>query len=230
MQITDKELKAAYDKAADIRMNHLISDDVKLPNWGTAKGYWLAVLIHCSPDYVHKDVMSQIVRKRIPTAAADQQVRHLSDDGWNLEGDTKGAHCITDPYRAHPKYARQLKRSQNLLQSDDFTTIKKAFGNKCATCGAIENQPDPRYVGDMVKLQKGHKDPEKPMEKGNVIPQCQFCNRAYKDDFTFDNKGRVRAVASPKPVLRASKQVKAEVMIALKEESKKNAGKKKLPK
>ncbi len=215
MQITDKELKAAYDKAADIRMNHLISDDVKLPNWGTAKGYWLAVLIHCSPDYVHKDDMSEIVRKRIPTAAADQQVRHLSDDGWNLEGDTKGAHCITDPYRAHPKYARQLKRSQNLLQSDDFTTIKKAFGNKCATCGAIENQPDPRYVGDMVKLQKGHKDPEKPMEKGNVIPQCQFCNRAYKDDFTFDNKGRVRR----NPLRAPTRESRS--MIALKEEREK---------
>ena len=44
-----------------------------------------------------------------------------------------------------------------------------------------------------------------------MIPQCQFCNRSYRGDFTFDDKGRVHAVASIEPVRRASPKVKAAV-------------------
>ena len=208
MQITDKELKAAYDKAVDIYTNHLISDEVKLPNWGTAKGYWLAVLIHCSPKFIHKNDMSEIVRKRIPKAAPDQQVRHLSRDGWSLEGDGKGAHRIVDARCVHRGYVVELVRSQKILKARDFDDIKAAYDNKCVSCGAIEGQENPRYQGDgKVELQQGHKDPELPIEASNIIPQCQFCNQTYKRDFTFDDKGRVRAVASADPVLRASETV-----------------------
>jgi hypothetical protein len=63
----------------------------------------------------------------------------------------------------------------------------------------------------VVKLQKGHLDPEKSIKRDNIIPQCQYCNRAYLDDFVFDKKGRVRAVASVRPVNRSSKRVKAEI-------------------
>ena len=227
MSITDEELKKAYKKAVKIHKKHLADDNVKLPDWGSGKGYWLAVLIHYSPKFVHKDVMSAIVRKYNPKAGTDQQVRHLSRDGWNLEGDGKGAHRIKDARLVHQGYAVEKTRSENLLNADDFDAIKAAYDNKCVSCGATEGEESPRYQGDgIVKLQKGHRDPELPMKKGNVIPQCQFCNRAYKNDFTFDKKGRVRAVADPRPVLRASKTVKAKVMTALKEETKKNAGEK----
>ncbi len=232
MSITDEELKKAYKKAVKIHKKYLATHNVKLPDWGSGKGYWLAVLIHYSPKFVHKDVMSAIVRKYNPKAGTDQQVRHLSRDGWNLEGDGKGAHRIKDARLVHQGYAVEKTRSENLLNADDFDAIKAAYDNKCVSCGATEGEESPRYQGDgIVKLQKGHRDPELPMKKGNVIPQCQFCNRAYKNDFTFDKKGRVRAVASPKPVLRASEKVKAKVMTELKKEaSKKNAGKKKPPK
>ena len=232
MSITDEELEKAYKKAVKIYKKHLATHNVKLPEWGRAKAYWLAVLIHYSPKFVHKNDMSEIVRRYIPNAGTDQQVRHLSRDGWNLEGDGKGAHRIKDARLVHQGYAVEKTRSENLLNADDFDAIKAAYDNKCVSCGATEGQESPRYQGDgIVKLQKGHRDPELPMKKGNVIPQCQFCNRAYKNDFTFDKKGRVRAVASPKPVLRASEKVKAKVMTELKKEaSKKNAGKKKPPK
>ena len=232
MSITDEELEKAYKKAVRIHEKYLATDNVKLSRWGSAKGYWLAVLIHCSPDYVHKDVISQIVRERIPTAAADQQVRHLLRDGWNLEDGKKGFHRIKDARLVHQGYATEMLRSKNLLKAGDFDAIKAAYDNKCVSCGATEGQESPRYQGSgQVELQKGHRDPDKPMEASNIIPQCQFCNRAYKNDFTFDKKGRVRAVASHRPVLRASEKVKAKVMTELKKEaSKKNTGKKKPPK
>ncbi len=192
-----------------------------MPKQNTAKAYQLAILLHCSPNFVHKDKISDVIRQWIPYAARDQQVRHLKRDGWNLETDG-GKHRITDPYRTHPNYARQQIKSQNLLLAGDFDGIKRAFSFKCATCGAKEDEPHPRYTEGIVKLQQGHMDPAKAQTTANIIPQCQFCNRAYKDDFTFDEKGRVKAVASPKPVLRASKQVRLLVADALQKKDGKN--------
>lgn len=51
----------------------------------------------------------------------------------------------------------------------------------------------------------------------NVIPQCQYCNRSYRNDFTFDEKGRVRAVASEAPVKRATRAVQEKIYNCLKE-------------
>ena len=73
---------------------------------------------------------------------------------------------------------------------------------------------------EFVKLQRGHKDPEKSLRISNIIPQCQFCNRSYKNDFTFDDKGRVRAVASPS-IIRASDNVIKKVFNAILEKYKK---------
>lgn len=214
-KVTEDQLKAAYDEAVEIHKNYLETEGVKLPSWGTSKAYWLAILIHCKPNYVHKDTISDIMRRYLPDAARDQQVRHLKRDGWNLESKA-GSHRIEDPYKTHSGYSRELVKRQNLLLAGDFNDIKKAFANRCATCGAREGEPDPRYMEEPVKLELAHKNPAKALDKGNVIPQCQFCNRAYKDYFLFDDKGRVRAVASHEPVLRASKAVREKVMNALK--------------
>lgn len=49
-------------------------------------------------------------------------------------------------------------------------------------------------------------NPSKPITLDNLIPQCQICNQAYQDDFVFDIKGRVVAVASVKPVFKKPKK------------------------
>ena len=70
----------------------------------------------------------------------------------------------------------------------------------------------PRYGEDIVQLQQGHKDPSKSAaDKDNIIPQCQFCNQAYRGDFTFDDKDRVRAVADVGPVQRATEEVQRKI-------------------
>ena len=45
------------------------------------------------------------------------------------------------------------------LKATSSSEIKSIFGGRCATCGAYEGEPDPRYGGENVKLQQGHKDP-----------------------------------------------------------------------
>jgi hypothetical protein len=68
-------------------------------------------------------------------------------------------------------------------------------------------------------LQKGHRDPNKPLEIGNIIPQCQFCNRdMYKDNFVFDEFGRPTAVNNPTYILRSTKQVKQAMLKLLQAE------------
>lgn len=55
-------------------------------------------------------------------------------------------------------------------------------------------------------------NPHKPLTLENSIPQCQVCNQVYQEDFVFDAKGKVSAVASAKPVLRAEKEVQNEIL------------------
>ena len=86
------------------------------------------------------------------------------------------------------------------------------YENRCATCGTKEGEPSHRYGEDKVVLQQGHRDPSKPAtDLDNIIPQCQFCNRAYRGDYVFDDKGRVSAIADLRPVQKATKSVQRKV-------------------
>ncbi len=208
--LTKEQIEKSFKKAVEIHKNHLAIDDVILPPWGKAKSYWLGILIHFSPNFVSKDDISDMVREYL-NLSGDQQVRHLKRDGWNLEKKGRDKFAIIDPYKAHSGFAREKNRSIKTLMAGDFNALKEIWGHKCATCGAREDEPDVRYGDNIIKLQRGHKDPEKPLTLDNTIPQCENCNRTYKDDFTFDDKGRVRAIASEKPVERASLSVKKRV-------------------
>ncbi len=217
-KITLKDLEKSYNFALKVHSQHLAMDNVKMPSWKSAKAYQLSILIYAYKNdlgQVHKDQISDIVRKFKPNAGSDQQVRHLKRDGWNIEG-KNGYHYFIDIYTTHSGFSRdQLRRSKTLIASS-FDDIKKLFGDKCATCGAFDGEPDPRYPrGEIVKLQQGHRDPHKSLDNENIIPQCQYCNKSYKDDFVFDEKGRVRCVANSKPVTRASRDVQKEVADAL---------------
>ena len=214
-----EELAAAWEEVKRIHRIHLMPHGVKLPKEDSNKRIWLSMLYHFLDREVHKDEISDAVRREHPNAARDQQVRHLKRDGWNIKtGKKSGSHSL-DPYNASPNLLIDRARRGAVLHDEDFNERKIAFGFRCATCGASEGEPDPRYGGDKVVLQQGHRDPHKPSDdQENIIPQCANCNRAYKDDFVFDEKGRVHSVASIDPVKRASKAVKKKVFEFLKNE------------
>ena len=214
---SQEELDAAWEEVKRIHRIHLARHGVKLPRANSCKRVWLSMLYHFRDREVHKDEISDAVRREFPDAARDQQVRHLKRDGWNIEtGKEPGSHRL-DPYTASPTLQIDQARRRAVLHDEDFNERKIAFGFRCATCGASEGEPDPRYGGDKVELQQGHRDPHKPSDDHeNIIPQCANCNRAYKDHFVFDEKGRVRAVASVDPVKRASKSVRRKIFEFLK--------------
>lgn len=207
-----KELKEAYAEAKRIHRVHLDQHGVKLPEWGTYKSIWLAMLLHFTPNPVHKDVISDAVRRTFPEAGRDQQVRHLKRDGWNITSEGGGSHALADPYRPAQGFVNERTRRQGRLSAENFDELVQSFGNRCATCGASQGEPDPRYGEDPVQLQQGHQDPDKSSDDPkNIIPQCQFCNRAYRRDYVFDDRGRAKAVADVGPVKRARMSVQRKI-------------------
>lgn len=209
-----EELQLAWEEIQDIHSRFLKRHEVKIPNATRyneiAKSIWLSVLHHYKDKEVHKDLISDVCQRDLPGSARDQQVRHLKRDGWRLAPSRRGCHLL-DPYRPSTEWINEKARRDGILNAETFDDIKNAYGDSCATCGAREGRPDPRYGEDRVVLQRGHRDPSKPATKTNIIPQCQFCNRAYRKDFVFDEKGRAWAVADVGPIQRATQEIKRRV-------------------
>lgn len=96
-------------------------------------------------------------------------------------------------------WAKQ-KRNMNISPAT-FDDLKQKYNFLCATCGGKEGETH-RIDGSIVVLQAGHMDPAKSLScLNNCIPQCSWCNRAYRDYFSFDENGRVIGLNSPAPVL-----------------------------
>ena len=96
---TPEQLQRAWVKLQAIHQEHLAVHDVCIPQVTryseNSKATWLAILWHYQDQTIHKDEISAIVRRDIKGAAADQQVRHLKRDGWEI-GQDQGQHRL-DP-------------------------------------------------------------------------------------------------------------------------------------
>ena len=175
---------------------------------------------------VHKDLVSSFVRKYIVNAAYDQQVRHLGSQYlWYVLN--KGAKIPNVDEKVPSGYnylfsievvntiavALSLKRTGR-LGAKNFTELKMAYGNKCATCGIEEGKKDTRNE-EIVVLQQGHMNPREPLTLENTIPQCQYCNQTYKDYFMFNEHGRVIAVNNPLILLKSPKSIQDEMITVL---------------
>lgn len=211
--MNDEQLHKAWVELKAIHAKYLNKHKVNLPTEKSAKRIWLSILYATykqDPEkYVSKNEISQIVTRIRPDLGGDQQVRHLKRDGWKLITGKPGFHKI-DPYSPSSTFTQDTRRRTNLLRANNFGEIKEAYTNSCASCGTKEGEKSWRY-GEVVRLEQGHRDPEQPQEIDNIIPQCQFCNKTYKSDFTFDENGFIRAIASINPVKRASQGVQESV-------------------
>lgn len=197
------ELQNAWEDLKAIHDKHLKSSGVKIPKASqfseSNKSIWLSILYLYRDREVSKDEISEITRHYNSNAGANQQVRHLKRDGWRI-GDKPGVHQL-DPYLISKEFERDTGRRRKILKSKDFIDIKNAYDYCCATCGVREGESSPRYGEAIVKLEKGHRDPAGDGDDpSNIIPQCQFCNRAYQNDWVFDEKGRAHSIASVEPV------------------------------
>ncbi len=114
-----------------------------------------------------------------------------------LKNAPKNAYRLVTLERPHPSWTPKRQKVENI----DFENIKKEYRYRCATCGSKEGEENSRYPGVKTRLQKAHKNPHKPLAGDNIIPQCEQCNRADRDKWVYDQRGRVVGVAKAEVII-----------------------------
>jgi len=203
--------------------DYLETYGVKLPTEGSQKHLWLVYLKKFQRELVHKDDVSAFVQQHIPEAGRDQQVRHLAADGWyvlnkgdklpDVDGKVQpGWHMLVTTESPKPTFLHKQLKRVGRVAAKDFETLKAAYDFRCVNCGSQEGKPHRYEKSKVTVLHQGHMDPDKALTLDNTIPQCETCNAFYKDEYVFDEVGRVKAIANLGPVLRAPAHVQRMVL------------------
>ena len=224
LTLNESKINAIYQKLCFYHKKYLNKYGVKLPKLCDAEGKFTKdalVLIYLYCGYpntrvVTKKELTKFVRSYYPDTNDVQQARHLgAQSGWwivaggrdnivcNLKRGSYKLHKLEEPYPGFTKGHR-------ISATDDWDEIKKKYNFRCATCGSLENEPHFHWPETKTVLQKAHMDPNKPLIAGNIIPQCQKCNRADRNRWVYDDKGRVIKLADPNFVRSFSKEVRKE--------------------
>ena len=234
MYVSDSKLMECYLELKEKHAKYLEKYGVKFPRLKSGDNYTkdALVLIYLYLNFqkpVSKEDLTNFLGHYGERPNDVQQARHLGQQkGWYIiSGQRHDREC--DEYNVRPgEYAlisvekyypnfTNLRRMDNLT-GDEWESIKRQYNYRCATCGSIEGEPNIHYPNITTQLQKGHKDPNKSLEFGNIIPQCDSCNRQDRNNFVYNDKGRVIKIANPRFVLRSSKPIKKEIYDLLKEE------------
>ena len=109
-------------------------------------------------------------------------------------------------------------KGHRIEETGEWENLKKQYGYRCVTCGSEEGKPNIHWSNTITRLQKAHKDPNKPLVAGNIIPQCEKCNRASRNNWVYDERGRVIKLANPNVIKRSDKEVRWKVYEILYEE------------
>lgn len=180
------------------------------------------VLVYLSLGYpktreLTKTEITQFVRKFYPDTNDVQQARHLgAQSGWWIVAGGRDNIVLTVKRGNYQLYSLEkpypsFKKGHRVAETADWTEIKKQYSFRCATCGSREGEPHFHWLGTKTKLQKAHKDPNKPLVAGNIIPQCQKCNRGDRNRWVYDDKGRVIKLADANFVKNFDKEVRRKI-------------------
>jgi hypothetical protein len=221
--MTDKEIEEVYQIIKDYHEKYLKKHGVKLPKLKDAYGNYVKdalVLVYLARFYpstvsVMKDELTEFVRKFYPKINDVQQARHLgAQKGWfisaggrdNVHIHKLGEYRLITLERPYPHF-----KGHRIETTGDWGIIKQQYGNRCATCGSEEGKRNLQYPNTITKLQKSHIDPFKPLTEGNIFPQCQKCNRAYRNFWVFDERGRIRGIANPAIIKKCKEEIKRKI-------------------
>lgn len=219
---TEADIQQIYDSLVEDHTNNLDKHGVKLPPLKNKNGYNLRALqlIYLRMNLgvlTSKEDITDFVRRFDKEAASDQQPRHLWGQGWDVRGsgrskDTFNGKQIPNGFyvlasTTHPRTEFLLKRMKRLgvVQATDWASLQDAYDHRCATCG----------IKAKGRLDKGHMDPRKPLEMGNIIPMCADCNNWALDRLIFDVRGRVVALASPALVEASDTDIQYQILLLL---------------
>ncbi len=220
--LNKKSIESIYKTLCEFYNKYLKSFGVKLPKLYDSRGNFTKdalVLIYLAYDYpktrkVSKGELTKFIRSYYPNTNDVQQARHLgAQAGWwivaggrdniviKIERGSYQLYTLEQPYPGFTKGHR-------ISSTDNWEQIKEKYNFRCATCGSQENKPHFHWPATKTILQKAHMDPNKPLVSGNIIPQCQKCNRADRNRWVYDDKGRVIKLADANFVKNFDKGVR----------------------
>ena len=230
MLMTKKEIEKIYKLVKEYHEKYLKSHGVRLPNLKRDGSYTkdALVLVYLAKGYPETAIVTKAeltkFLKRYGGSIDVQQARHLAaQKGWYILSGKRGdadsglkngeykLNTLEEPY---PGFNAE-KRTTDLTE-DEWKNIKNRYGYRCACCGSKEGEKHLLWPNTITELQKGHMDPSKPLQKGNVIPQCSKCNQPDLNNWVYDKKGRVIKIANPNVVKNSSVQVQREIYEILK--------------
>ena len=194
-----------------------------LPKLGSPESYIkdALILIYLSQGYpntrkVSKTELTRFIRFYYPEVNDVQQARHLgAQKGWYIAAGgrdnvvvqlQRGEYQLVSREKPYPAFHGH-RVSERVGDVDSWVELKTKYHFKCVTCGSEEDKLHLHWPATRTKLQKGHMDPSKPLEYGNIIPQCQKCNRGDRNNWVYDERGRAIKVANPNVISRSSEDV-----------------------
>ena len=232
--MTDCEIEAIYALIKEYHEKYLKCHGVQLPNLRRGDSFTkdALVLVYLTQGYpntaiVSKDELTDFIRQYDHSVNDVQQARHLAaQKGWYILSGTRkdneslglkpGEYQLKNLVEYYPGFTHE--RREYLAGDDYFEELKRQYDYRCATCGSQEGEPHRYWKNTITVLQRGHMDPSKPLAPGNIIPQCEKCNRADRNYWIYDEKGRVIGVANEKVIDKCSKDLKKKIFLRLKEE------------
>jgi len=223
--LNKKSIESIYKMLCEFHEKYLQSFGVKLPKLYDLKNDFTKdalALVYLAYDYpktrkVSKEELTKFIRSYYPDTNDVQQARHLgAQAGWwivaggrdnivlDIERGEYQLYTLEQPYPG-------FKNEHRISEISNWEEIKKIYSFRCATCGSQENKPHLHWPATKTVLQKAHMDPNKPLVSGNIIPQCQKCNRADRNRWVYDEKGRVIKLADANFVKNFDKDVKLKI-------------------
>lgn len=191
-----------YENYLKCYFRHLACHGVKLLGKNTRGWFKLQYALMNFPNKVNYGQMKKYVQEQcllhdvsydLKNEGSDVTARELwafgyyvingKNSGKTIHDTSMGCsfcrlHTMTEP---NPMYNADTRK--NAITTKEFEELKDIYCHKCATCGCESNH-----------LQKGHKDPNKPLSKDNCIPQCPECNETNKNNIIFSDCGAVSAL------------------------------------
>lgn len=230
--MTEIEIIKTYELIKKYHEKYLIGYGITLPELKTKRGFYIKdslVLVYLVRNYpdtniVSKEELTQFVKQYYPDVNDVQQARHLSrQKGWYIisgqRGDITEIKIPSGSYKLIsleiPYPAFTSHRNTN-FSGNFWEDLKKTYHYRCASCGSPENEANYINPSATTQLQQGHMNPEKPLEEGNIIPQCQECNRGDRNRWIYDERGRVTGLTQEALLSRIKKLDKKTASIVVK--------------
>ena len=223
--LNKKSIESIYKTVCEFHEKYLKKFGVKLPKlYGSGKKFTkdALALVYLAYDYpntreVGKGELTKFIRSYYPDTNDVQQGRHLgAQAGWWIvaggrdnivESVKRGSYKLFTLEQPYPAFTK----GHRISKTGNWEKIKAKYHFKCATCGSEENKPHLQWSGTKTVLQKSHMDSNKSLISGNIIPQCQKCNRGDRNRWVYDDKGRVIRLANPQVIKSCDKNVRKRV-------------------